>query len=181
MAKYEHYRGGYFATNAQALQAAYRLALLCCDAGRWDDAESWTEYGRDVPVPDHFHDAAVLGLAARARIAAHRGDFASAVEIGRRAVDLASRSDASTSKLAPGSRSPKCTASVARRPRPTRGCGSAPPLRGKGKRDGRRAGADGDRAICTGRTRRVEECRTEAAHRSRSRRLPRTRWGDTGR
>jgi DNA-binding SARP family transcriptional activator/tetratricopeptide (TPR) repeat protein len=92
-AKCEHYRGAYFATNAQALQAAYRLALLCCDNGRWDEAETWTGHGRDVPVPDRFAESAVLGLAARSRIAAHRGDLASAVEIGRRAVQLASDSD----------------------------------------------------------------------------------------
>ena len=95
VAKYEHYRRADFATGAQALQAAYRLALLCCDQSRWDDAERWTEYGRDVPVPDHFLNWPVLGLAARSRIAAHRGDRDLAVEFGQRAVALAERSDAS--------------------------------------------------------------------------------------
>ena len=117
---YRHYRGADFGTNAQALQAAYVLALLCCDQGRWDDAERWIEYGRDVPVPDYFLDWVVVGLAARSRIAAHRGDLAAAVECGRRAVELAERSERiNRSALAPGSRSPRCTASAARRPRPT--------------------------------------------------------------
>jgi DNA-binding SARP family transcriptional activator/tetratricopeptide (TPR) repeat protein len=91
-AKYEHY---WVATHvdAQALQAAYRLALLCCDEGRWDEAERWAEYGRDTPVGAEYHSWAVLGLAARARITARRGDVAAALETGRRAVALAERSD----------------------------------------------------------------------------------------
>jgi DNA-binding SARP family transcriptional activator/tetratricopeptide (TPR) repeat protein len=96
VAKYEYYRGDRFATNAdaQAMQAAYRLALLCCDQRCWDEAERWTEYGRDVPIPDHFLNWPVLRLAARSRIAARRGELDPAVEIGRRAVELAERSDA---------------------------------------------------------------------------------------
>jgi len=46
-----------------------------------------------VPVPDRFSEAAILGLAARARIAAHRGELTAAVELGRRAVQLAETGD----------------------------------------------------------------------------------------
>jgi tetratricopeptide (TPR) repeat protein len=95
VAKFDYYRAGKLATSAdaQSMQAAYRLALLCCDHGRWDDAERWTEYGRHVPIPDDFLNWAVLALAARARIAAHRGRVDSALDLGRRAVELAERSD----------------------------------------------------------------------------------------
>jgi DNA-binding SARP family transcriptional activator len=91
-AKYEYYR---VATDvdAQAMQAAYGLALLCCDQGRWDDAERWAAYGHEVPVPDEFHFWAVRRLAARSRIAAHRGDLTAALETGRRAVELAEPTD----------------------------------------------------------------------------------------
>ena len=73
--------------------AAYQLALLYCDEGRWEDAERCLAYGRDVPVPAYFRHEAVLGLAARARLAAHRGRLAEAVRSRERAVELAERSD----------------------------------------------------------------------------------------
>ena len=75
------------------MTAAYHLALLYCDQGRWDEAGRCLEYGRDAPVPADFRREAVVGLAARARLAAHRGDPAEAVTLAQHAVELAGRSD----------------------------------------------------------------------------------------
>ena len=75
------------------MQCAYQLALLYCDEGRWEDAERWLDYGREVPVPDYFRREAVLGLAARARLAAHRGEPAEAAALARGAVENAERGD----------------------------------------------------------------------------------------
>jgi hypothetical protein len=86
IAKYRHYRSTGLTVDAQALQPAYRLALLYCDQERRDEAERWIEYGRDLAVPDDFREWAVLGLAARARVTG-------VVELGRQAVDLAELSD----------------------------------------------------------------------------------------
>src|SRR5262249_32622501 len=80
---------GHWAPDAQGMQAASQLALLYCDEGRWDDAERCLAYGRDVPVPTYFRREAVVGLAARARLAAHRGELAEAVTLAERAVELA--------------------------------------------------------------------------------------------
>src|SRR5262249_16790885 len=100
VAKYDHYRRGDQA-DAQAMQAVYRLALLCCDESRWEDAERWTEYGRDVPVPEHFLSWAVLGLAARSRVAAHPGHLEPAPELGRRGAKLAERSHETNLRASP--------------------------------------------------------------------------------
>jgi tetratricopeptide (TPR) repeat protein len=75
------------------MHAAYRLALLYCDEGRWAEAASCLEYGGESPVPRHFLDEAVLGLAGRARVAGHRGSLAEAVALARRGVELAEQSD----------------------------------------------------------------------------------------
>jgi ATP/maltotriose-dependent transcriptional regulator MalT len=72
---------------------AYRLGLLYCDDGRWEDAERCLDYGSEVPVPPFFREGAVLGLAARARLAAHSGELAEALTLARHAVELAERSD----------------------------------------------------------------------------------------
>ena len=79
--------------DARAMSSAYRLALMCCDDGRWDDAEHWLAYGSDVPVPAHYLIEAAIGLAARARVAAHRGAPADAVTLARRAVTLVEGTD----------------------------------------------------------------------------------------
>jgi DNA-binding SARP family transcriptional activator len=76
-----------------AMLAAYRLALFYCDEGRWEEADGLLEYGREVPVPQHFLAEAVLGLAARARVAAHHGEVAGARALAQRAVELANQSD----------------------------------------------------------------------------------------
>jgi tetratricopeptide (TPR) repeat protein len=79
--------------DARAMASAYRLALMYCDDGRWDDAEHWLTYGSEVPVPAYFLLEAVIGLAARARVAAHRGAPGDAVTLARRAVELMDVSD----------------------------------------------------------------------------------------
>jgi hypothetical protein len=79
--------------DLRAMQAAYTLALFCCDDGRWDEAERWLEYGRDVPMAAHFRYETMLRLAARARIAAQRGDSTDAEALARSAVENAERGD----------------------------------------------------------------------------------------
>lgn len=81
------------AYKGRAMQAAYELAHLYCDDGRWDDAERCLAYGRDFPEPTHYRRESVLGLAGRARLAAHRGALAQAERLARRGVELANRSD----------------------------------------------------------------------------------------
>jgi ATP/maltotriose-dependent transcriptional regulator MalT len=75
------------------MASAYRLALMYCDDGRWDDAERSLAYGSEVPTPNYFLIEAVTGLAARARVAAHRGALADAMPLARRAVELVEVSD----------------------------------------------------------------------------------------
>jgi len=72
---------------------AYRLALLYCDEGRWDDAERRLAYGRELPALTHFREEAVLRLAGRARVAAHHGRTGEAVGLATNAVALAQQSD----------------------------------------------------------------------------------------
>jgi hypothetical protein len=79
--------------DARAMGSAYRLALMYCDDGRWDDAEHWLAYGSDVPVPAYFLIETAIGMAARARVAAHHGAPTDAVTLGRRAVELMDVSD----------------------------------------------------------------------------------------
>ena len=78
------------ATESRAMRAASRLALLYCDEGRFDDAAECLAYGRELPEPTVFrHLANALHIAGRARLAAHRGEHAEALRLGRLAVDLA--------------------------------------------------------------------------------------------
>jgi hypothetical protein len=94
VAKWTWFRGlGDFDPDARGMHAAYHLALLYCDDGRWDDAERCLEYGSGVPVAKDFRHEAVLRLAARARVAAHRGQLAKAAELAGRGVALADESD----------------------------------------------------------------------------------------
>ena len=78
-------------SEARALKAAAELALLCCDQGEWDEAAEYLSYGRQVDEsePPRGKAYAFLRLAARARLAAHRGEPAEALELARRAVELA--------------------------------------------------------------------------------------------
>jgi DNA-binding SARP family transcriptional activator/tetratricopeptide (TPR) repeat protein len=84
---------GVFEADRYAMMAACRLALFYCDEGRFEDAALLLEYGREMPMPSHFLEEAVLGLAARARVAAYRGQHAEAVALARRGVELADKSD----------------------------------------------------------------------------------------
>jgi tetratricopeptide (TPR) repeat protein len=70
--------------QAAAMAHVHGLALLYCDDGRWDEAERCLEYGREIPT---------FGLAARARVAAHRGDLGEALSLARRGVELAGESN----------------------------------------------------------------------------------------
>ena len=81
------------AYKARAMQAAYELAHLYCDDGRWDDAERCLAYGRDFPESTHYRRESVLGLAGRARLAAHQRALVQAERLASRAVELADRSD----------------------------------------------------------------------------------------
>jgi tetratricopeptide (TPR) repeat protein len=94
IAKWQWFRDlGDFPVDGRAMHAAYLLALLYCDEGRWDDAERFLAFGDQIPVPSYFLHEAVLGLAARARVAAYRGDLERGVALGRQAVALAEQSD----------------------------------------------------------------------------------------
>jgi DNA-binding SARP family transcriptional activator len=81
--------------ESRALRAAALLALHCCDQGRWDEAAGYISYGQDVDrfEPPRGKIYAPLRLAARARVAAQRGELAEALELARRAVNLAKGSD----------------------------------------------------------------------------------------
>ena len=80
------------AVDARAMSAAYDLAQLYCDEGRWEDAERCLDYGRDVPEIKS-HTVAARPFAVSARVAAHRGEHAQALELAQRAVELAEPSD----------------------------------------------------------------------------------------
>ena len=82
-------------SEARALRAAAVLALLCCDQGDWDEAAEYLSYGQrvDQSEPPQGKIYAVLRLAARGRLAAQRGEIAEGLELARRAVELAERSD----------------------------------------------------------------------------------------
>ena len=77
-------------SEARALKAAAELALLCCDEGEWEEAAEYLSYGRQVDEsePPRGKAYAFLRLAARARLAAYRGQPAEALELARRAVEL---------------------------------------------------------------------------------------------
>jgi len=74
------------------MNAAYLLAFLYCDRGRWDDAAACLAYGDEVPVACPT-SAAVFRPAARARLAAHEGSFAEALTLAERAVECAKVGD----------------------------------------------------------------------------------------
>ena len=94
MAKWHRFRDlGDHTPDARAMHSAYELALLYCDDGRWDDAARCLDYGSEIPAPGHFRHEAVLALAGRARIAAHRGELDDGGRLARQAVQLAEQSD----------------------------------------------------------------------------------------
>jgi class 3 adenylate cyclase/tetratricopeptide (TPR) repeat protein len=77
--------------SSVAMNAAAKLAHLYCDQGRWQEAADYLSYGQEVdrlaPVPGKVYTYERLG--ARARIAAHAGRHAQAVELAAAAVELA--------------------------------------------------------------------------------------------
>ncbi len=81
------------APDVVPVKATSLLALLYCDEGRWDDAADCLASGPDMPEPTRFRHAAVLRLAAVARLAAHRGEHAEALRLAQCAVELAEDSE----------------------------------------------------------------------------------------
>jgi tetratricopeptide (TPR) repeat protein len=78
-------------TSSVAMNAAAQLANLCCDQGRWEEAADYLAYGQEVDRASLTYGKvyAYERLAARARLAAHAGRHAEAVELARRALELA--------------------------------------------------------------------------------------------
>src|SRR5262249_27982259 len=79
---------GYGGIDPRTVEAAYRLARFYCDEGRWDDAERYVAYGRNVSMLAHS-GVAVARNALEARLAAHRGRLAEALTLAQRAVEAA--------------------------------------------------------------------------------------------
>jgi hypothetical protein len=84
-------RGGM--PDQRAMVAAYHLALLYSETGRWDDASDCLSYGCDVPEGPHFARESVVRLAAEARLAAHSGELSEAVRLAWRAAEIADRGE----------------------------------------------------------------------------------------
>jgi tetratricopeptide (TPR) repeat protein len=80
--------------DSNGMRAAYLLAHLRADEDRWDDVESCLAHAAEVPEPPYFLDEQVARVAARARLAAHRGSAADAVASAERAVAIAEPTDA---------------------------------------------------------------------------------------
>jgi tetratricopeptide (TPR) repeat protein len=82
-------------TEARALQFGGRLALLCCDQGRWQEAADWLAYGQEVDrsPPVYGKAYAEIRLVARARVAAQLGETGEAVVLARAAIEAADRRD----------------------------------------------------------------------------------------
>jgi len=83
--------------DARALRISAELALLLCDQGRWDEAADYLSYGEGVdgsePVQGKIYS--IYRFAARGRLAAQRGEFARALELARRAVEVVERRSSS--------------------------------------------------------------------------------------
>ena len=72
---------------------AAELALLLCDQRRWDEAESYLAYGGKVDgeMPVQGKVYSIYRFAAKGRLAAQRGAFGEALDLARRAVEVAER------------------------------------------------------------------------------------------
>jgi tetratricopeptide (TPR) repeat protein len=79
--------------DGRAIEAVAWLAHLYCDQGRWQAADDLLGYSRQVPPLAFFRAEAVLCSAAEARLAAHNGNGAKAVERAQRAVDVVAPTD----------------------------------------------------------------------------------------
>jgi len=76
-----------------ALSAAWELASVLCEVGRYDDADRWAALGRDVLGKSDVMTR-VTGLATEARLAARADRDVDALDLARQAVELADRTDA---------------------------------------------------------------------------------------
>jgi DNA-binding SARP family transcriptional activator len=79
--------------DARALRAAASLALHCADQGRWEEAANHLLYGAEVDrsEPARGKVYTPLRLAARGRVAAHRGELAEARRLAMESVEIAER------------------------------------------------------------------------------------------
>jgi class 3 adenylate cyclase/tetratricopeptide (TPR) repeat protein len=84
-------RGG--APDQHALQAAYRLANLYCDDGRWDDAEECIRFHAEIPWQGNYFTTIYYRLCAAARLAAHRGDLGKALGLAAQALEITEQCD----------------------------------------------------------------------------------------
>jgi tetratricopeptide (TPR) repeat protein len=80
------------APDMRAMTAAYLLANLYCDDGRWDEAEECLAFHGDASVLEDAPPGAYR-FAGAARIAAHRGELAAASTLARTAVEIAAGTD----------------------------------------------------------------------------------------
>jgi DNA-binding SARP family transcriptional activator len=78
--------------DERTINAAVWLATLYCDEGRWDDAARCLAVGEEYPLVGPT-GTALMRLAARARVAAHRGEHTEALALARRAVETAAPID----------------------------------------------------------------------------------------
>jgi tetratricopeptide (TPR) repeat protein len=83
-------RGG--VPDGRAMHAAYRLAYLYCDEGRWNEAEECLAFhgGSDYKNIETVGSYRYAGLA---RLKAHRGDLVEASALAERAVEIAEATD----------------------------------------------------------------------------------------
>src|SRR5262249_23566523 len=83
------------ATDGRALNYGAVLALFYCDRGRWDEAANVLGYGDEVDQspPAYGKVYVYRRLAARARVAAHRGEFSAALALAKAAVEVVGRRD----------------------------------------------------------------------------------------
>jgi len=80
------------AVDERAMNTAARLAVLYCNAGRWDEAAEFLSYGADAPAAG-YAGTVVRRLVAEARLAAHHGRTAEGVTSAQRAVEDAEPTD----------------------------------------------------------------------------------------
>ena len=93
------------APDQHALQAAYSLAHLYCDGGRWADAEECVGFHAEIPWRGNYFTAIDHRLSAMARLEAHRGGLSKAPlgggggggggELAEQAVEITERCDLS--------------------------------------------------------------------------------------
>jgi tetratricopeptide (TPR) repeat protein len=78
-------------TGYNATHTTY-LALILCDQGRFDEAETWATRTRELAAEDDFHAQAGWRMA-QARVLSHRGEHEDATALAAEAVPLLEPSD----------------------------------------------------------------------------------------